>query len=50
MVGRMAFMRHLIELGHQAIVFLTHDIVEISPVMERYRAYCEALEEAGLQP
>jgi GntR family transcriptional regulator, arabinose operon transcriptional repressor len=47
--GALALMRHLIEFGHNRIVFLTHDVVEIFPVMERYRAYCEALEEAGLQ-
>jgi len=47
--GTMTLMRHLIELGHQRIVFLTHDIMEVFPVMERYRAYCDALEEAGLQ-
>ena len=46
--GARALMRHLIELGHRHIVFLSHDIVEIFPVMERYRGYCEALQEAGL--
>jgi LacI family transcriptional regulator len=44
--GAQALMRHLIELGHRQIVFLTHDIMEIFPVMERYRAYCDTLEEA----
>ena len=46
--GALALMRHLIELGHKRIVFMTHDVIEVFPVMERYRAYCEALEEAGL--
>ncbi len=46
--GARALMRHFINLGHQRIVFLSHDMVEIFPVMERYRAYCEVLEEAGL--
>ncbi|MBA3873389.1 MAG: GntR family transcriptional regulator [Anaerolineae bacterium] len=46
--GAKALMRHLIDLGHRHIIFLTHDIFEIFPVTERYRAYCETLEEAGL--
>ncbi|MCA0456217.1 MAG: GntR family transcriptional regulator [Chloroflexi bacterium] len=46
--GARALMRHFINLGHQHIVFLSHDMVEVSPVMERYRAYCDSLEEAGL--
>lgn len=46
--GAQALMRHFIALGHQHIVFLTHDILEVFPVMERYRAYCETLEEAGI--
>jgi GntR family transcriptional regulator, arabinose operon transcriptional repressor len=46
--GAKTLMRHLIDLGHRHIVFLTHDVMEIFPVMERFRAYCETLEEAGL--
>ncbi len=46
--GARALMQHFISLGHRHIVFLSHDMVEIFPVMERYRAYCETLEEAGL--
>lgn len=46
--GARALMRHFINFGHRHIVFLSHDMVEVSPVMERYRAYCEALEQAGL--
>lgn len=46
--GAKSLMRHFIDLGHRRIIFLTHDIFEIFPVMERYRAYCETLEEAGL--
>lgn len=46
--GGRGLMRHLIDLGHKRIVFMTHDIIEIFPVMERYRAYCDVMEEAGL--
>ncbi len=46
--GARALMSHLIDLGHKRIVFMTHEIIEIFPVMERYRAYCDILEEAGL--
>jgi len=46
--GARALMRHLINLGHKRIVFMTHEIVEIFPVMERHRAYCDVLEEASL--
>jgi DNA-binding LacI/PurR family transcriptional regulator len=46
--GAQALMRHLINLGHKRIVFMTHEVVEIFTVMERYRAYCDVLEEAGL--
>lgn len=46
--GARGLMHHLIDLGHKRIVFMTHDILEIFPVMERYRAYCDVLEEAGL--
>jgi len=48
--GGRALMRHLIDLGHKRIVFMTHDIMEIFPVMERYRAYCDVMEEVGLPP
>ena len=46
--GALALMHHLMDLGHQHIVFLTHNVLEIFPVMERYRAYRAALEECGL--
>ena len=48
--GASALMRHLIELGHERIVFLTHPETEVLPVKERYRAYCEGMLEAGLAP
>ncbi|MBI1278829.1 MAG: GntR family transcriptional regulator [Anaerolineaceae bacterium] len=46
--GARALMQHLVGLGHKQIIFMTHEILEIFPVMERYRAYCEVLEEAGI--
>jgi GntR family transcriptional regulator of arabinose operon len=46
--GGQGIMRHLIELGHQNIVFLSHHEMHILPVAERYRAYCDVLREAGL--
>jgi GntR family transcriptional regulator, arabinose operon transcriptional repressor len=46
--GAQALMRHLVDLGHQNIVFLSHFEMEILPVMERYRAYCDVLAESGL--
>lgn len=46
--GGCALMRHLIDQGHEHIAFLSHDVMEIFPVIERYRAYCETLEAAGL--
>jgi GntR family transcriptional regulator, arabinose operon transcriptional repressor len=43
-------MRHLIELGHKQIVFLSHTKMDILPVMERYRAYQDAMWKVGLSP
>jgi GntR family transcriptional regulator, arabinose operon transcriptional repressor len=48
--GAKALMRHLLELGHQHIVFLSHHANELLPVMERYRAYGDVLREADLTP
>ncbi len=48
--GGRALMKHLIELGHREIVFLSHHEVELLPVKERYRAYCTVLQEHGLTP
>jgi len=48
--GAQALMRHLIELGHQRVVFLTHHEMLISTVKERYQAYHDVLQEAGLMP
>ena len=46
--GTQALMQHLIELGHQHIVFLSHHETELLTVKERYRAYCDALQDAKL--
>jgi DNA-binding LacI/PurR family transcriptional regulator len=48
--GAYALIQHLIELGHQHIAFMSHSRLEIMPVMERYRAYQEAMLNAGLTP
>ncbi len=46
--GAKAMMHHLVDLGHKYIVFLSHEIMGLFPIMERYRAYCEVMGEAGL--
>jgi len=46
--GAQALMQHLVEMGHQRIVFLSHPEIQLPPVMERYRAYRDVLHEAGL--
>jgi len=48
--GAYALVQHLIELGHEQIVFLTHPKLDIITVAARYRAYQEALLNAGLTP
>jgi GntR family transcriptional regulator of arabinose operon len=48
--GAQALMRHLVELGHRHIIFLSHHETELLTVMERYRAYRDVLLEAGLTP
>jgi GntR family transcriptional regulator of arabinose operon len=48
--GGSAIMQHLIELGHQRIVFLSHSRMDILPVAERYRAYQDTMWKAGLTP
>jgi DNA-binding LacI/PurR family transcriptional regulator len=46
--GASAMMRHFTELGHHHVVFLSHHAMELLTARERYRAYCEVLQEAGL--
>lgn len=48
--GAYALMRHLVELGHQHVVFLSHHETELLTVIERYRAYRDVLEQGGLTP
>ncbi len=48
--GSAQLMQHLLELGHEKIVYLTHHEMQILTVKERYRAYCDAMIEAGLTP
>jgi GntR family transcriptional regulator of arabinose operon len=47
--GASALMQHLIELGHQNIVFFSHDKTHLFAVQERYRAYCDVLQSNGFQ-
>lgn len=48
--GAQALMRHLLDLGHEHIVYLSHHEMELLPVQERYRAYRDVLTEAKLTP
>ncbi|HVO44164.1 MAG TPA: GntR family transcriptional regulator [Aggregatilineales bacterium] len=48
--GAQALMRHLIELGHRSVVFLSHHEMDVSTVKERYRAYRDVSLEAGQIP
>lgn len=46
--GGYAVVKHLVELGHQHIVFLKPVIKELLPIDDRYSGYCSALKEHGL--
>jgi len=48
--GASAMMKHLLGLGHERIVFLTHHESPLLTVRERYRAYRDCMISAGLQP
>lgn len=48
--GAYAATKHLLELGHQNIVFLSCRILGLLPVAERLRGYRTALQDAGLAP
>lgn len=48
--GAEALMQHLVDLGHERIVFLTHQHTTLLSVRERYRAYCDVLQRNGLSP
>jgi GntR family transcriptional regulator, arabinose operon transcriptional repressor len=46
--GGYSVVNHLIELGHEHIVFLQPNINGLLPIDDRYRGYFNALEEHGL--
>lgn len=48
--GVKLLMEHLIGLGHERIVFLSHQQSHLFSVKERYRAYCDVLAQHGLTP
>ncbi len=48
--GAYAASKHLIELGHHHIVFLTRPLLELSTIADRLRGYRDALREAGYAP
>lgn len=47
--GTVALMEHLVELGHRHIVYLSHSILDLYPVAERYRGYHAAVAKHQLQ-
>lgn len=48
--GGLQAMRHLLELGHERIVFLARPHLDLWPVAERLRAYEDAMRAARLKP
>ena len=42
--------KHLTDLGHQRIAFLSRPILQLSTIAERFRGYQRALQDAGLTP
>jgi len=48
--GALQAMRHLLKLGHRDIAFAAWPPLDLHPIAERYRAYREAMIEAGLSP
>ena len=48
--GAYAATEHLIQLGHERIVFLTHPLLQLSTVADRLRGYEDALRDAGKTP
>jgi LacI family transcriptional regulator len=47
--GAYAAVKHLVELGHRRIVFLSHPLLHVTTVAERWRGYQDALSESGLR-
>ncbi len=48
--GAYAATQHLVEQGHQRIVFVSRSIFRLQPVAERLRGYQQALHDANLTP
>ena len=48
--GAYAAVKHLIELGHRRIAFLSRPILQLMTISERLRGYRDALREADLTP
>ena len=48
--GAYAATKHLIELGHQKIAFLSQPSLQLRPLAERLNGYRQALQDAGLSP
>lgn len=48
--GAQMAVRHLLDLGHERIVFLGHDVTDLLPVAERLQGYEDAMRAAGLTP
>jgi GntR family transcriptional regulator of arabinose operon len=48
--GGLLAVRHLTSLGHRRVAFLSRPHLDLWPIAERYRAYQDAMYEAGLEP
>jgi GntR family transcriptional regulator of arabinose operon len=48
--GAYAAVKHLVELGHRRIVFLSHPVMYLTTVAERWRGYQDAMRACGLAP
>ncbi len=48
--GGYAATRHLIDLGHRRIAFLSRPVLRLVPVAERYEGHRQAMVDAGLEP
>jgi DNA-binding LacI/PurR family transcriptional regulator len=49
-MGGVMATQHLLELGHQDIAFLASPLLDLWPIAERFRAYQEVMNAAGLEP
>jgi GntR family transcriptional regulator of arabinose operon len=49
-LGARYAVRHLLELGHREIAFLSRPILFLSTIAERLRGYQDAMQSAGVQP